>query len=422
VAPPKPARLSLRDHLALGLLGIRTRKARGALSALGIAVGIAALVGVMGLAEASRADLLAQLKALGTNMLAAAPGQTPFGDAATLPASAPGMLGRIPSVEHSAAVYTLESHIFKNDYISPAKTSGLTVAGTDLTLLDAVRGQVAAGRWLDAASSTYPAVVLGSKAAERLGITTLDAPVAVWIEGRWFGIVGILQPLELAPELNTTALMGAEMARYLQAEAEGEAGGGSGNGSDAGDGIDADTVLAPTRVYLRVMDGLVEQTRDLVPRTANPAAPSEVDVTRPSDVLAAQAVADSSLTTLSLGLGAVGLAVGGLGIANVGVVAVMERTGEIGLRRALGARRRAIRRQFLVEAVLLAVIGGVAGAAAGAAGSIGFEVAHAWPTVVPWAPISIGVGASAVIGALAATWPAVRAARVSPTEALRAGG
>jgi putative ABC transport system permease protein len=400
--------LSVRDQLALGIVGLRTRKARGMLSALGVGVGIAALVAVMGLAGASKADLMAQLAALGTNVLAATPGQTSLGDEAVLPASAPGMLARIGTVEQTAGTYLVDAHVYKNDHISAAKTSGLTVAGADLGLLDTVRCDLAAGRWLDGALASYPAVVLGSKAAERLAVTDLDPPVAAWIAGRWFGIVGILAPAALAPELNTMALIGTGIAAQLNGELQ---------------GLDPDeTELAPTRVYLRVMEGLVTETRDLVARTANPAAPGEVEVTRPSDVLAAQAATDESLTALSLGLGAVGLAVGGIGIANVMVVAVMERTGEIGVRRALGARRRAIRRQFLVEAVTLAVIGGGMGAIGGTVAALGYEWMQGWPMAVPWRAVGLGLGACVVIGTLAGTWPALRAARVSPTEALRRAG
>jgi putative ABC transport system permease protein len=379
------------------------------LSALGVAVGIAALVAVMGLAEASKADLMAQLSALGTNVLTVTPGQTSLGAEAVLPESAPGMLARIASVEQAAATYRVDANVYKNDRIPAAKTSGLSVAGADLNLVATMRCDLAQGRWLDAALASYPAVVLGSKAAERLGVTGLDQrPMAVWIAGRWFAIVGVLDPAALAPELNTMALIGTGMAGQLDAELR--------------DLSLTEATLAPTHVYLRVREDLVAETRDVAARTANPQAPGEAEVTRPSDVLAAQAATDRSLTALSLGLGAVGSAVGGIGIANVMVVSVMERTGEIGVRRALGARRRAIRRQFLVEAVTLAVIGGAMGAAGGSVASIAYEWAQGWTMTVPWSSVGLGLGACVAIGALAGTWPAIRAARVSPTEALRRAG
>jgi putative ABC transport system permease protein len=402
---PKPARLSLWDQLAIGSFGIRTRKARAALSALGIGVGIAALVAVTGLAGASKADLMAQLTALGTNLLVAGPGQTAFGDEAALPATAPGMVGAIAGVERSAATYHVDAKVYRSDRVPATKTAGLSVLGADPGLLDTVRGTVARGRWLDAAGA-YPVAVLGATAGERLALTSWDAPVVVWIAGRPFAIVGLLGPSALAPELDTAVLIGTPMAGRL--------------GAEAADTPPDQFDLAPTRLYLRVAEGRVAATRDLVPRTANPAAPGEVDVSRPSDALAAQAAADASLTALGLALGGIGLAVGGIGITNVMVVAVLERIGEIGLRRAVGATRRAIRQQFTIEAILLAALGGCGGAVLGVAATLGVAGWQGWPPVVPWSAIGLGLVSSLVIGALAGTWPAVRAGRIQPITALRA--
>jgi putative ABC transport system permease protein len=159
--------------------------------------------------------------------------------------------------------------------------------------------------------------------------------------------------------------------------------------------------------------------RELVPTAVNPENPEEVDVSRPSDALAARAAADSALTGLFLGLGAVALLVGGIGIANTMVISVLERRSEIGLRRALGATRGHVRGQFVVESLLLAGAGGLAGVAGGVLVTAGYARARDWNTVVPPEALAGGIGAALLIGALAGLYPAARAARLSPTDALR---
>jgi putative ABC transport system permease protein len=387
------------------VLATRTRPLRSLLSAFGIAIGIAALVAVMGLANASKADLMAELDELGTNMLTITPGRSAFGDDATLPEVAPGMVGRIPTVESASSTYAVDSKVYKTDRIPTSQTSGLSVRGADLTLLDTLRVEVAQGMWLNPATAAGPAVVLGSKAAERLAVHDLSGGVSVWIANQWFAVVGVLAPVALAPEIDAQALIGREAARTVTAALI--------------DVAPADAEVSPAQIYTRVQEGYVAETLNLLPFTAKPSAPNEVDISRPSDALEATAATDASLTALSFGLGAVGLGVGGIGIVNVMVMAVLERRREIGVRRALGATRRAIRGQFLVESVVLAAMGGLLGAGLGVGASLGYAAYKGWGQVVPWASIGLGLGASLVIGALAGAYPAARAARVSPTEALR---
>jgi putative ABC transport system permease protein len=181
--------------------------------------------------------------------------------------------------------------------------------------------------------------------------------------------------------------------------------------------LDADR--SPTTIYVRADEDQVERTSDVLGATANPEHPEEVQVSRPSDALAARAAAKSAFTALFLGLGAVALLVGGVGIANVMVISVLERRSEIGLRRALGATRRHIAAQFLTESLLLASLGGVAGAALGAAATGLYAFSRGWPAVVP--PLALGgaLAAALGIGAVAGLYPALRAARLPPTEALR---
>ena len=334
------------DRLRLGALGLTARKGRAALSALGVAIGITAMVAVLGLSESSRADLNAQLDALGTNLLVVKPGQDMMGEDATLPESSVEMIARVPTVESAAATYAVDASVRKTDLVPAAQTSGIVVAAAGLGLDTAVSAELREGRWLDAATGDYPAVVLGATAARRLAVGSLDEGVRVWLDGQWFAVIGVLEPVVLAPELDATALIGVPVAEQLYGDGEN---------------------LPPTKVYTRVDTDQVAATRALLGRTANPSAPTEVSVSRPSDALEAQAAADASLTTLTLGLGAVALLVGAVGIANVMVISVLERRREIGVRRALGATRAGIGSQFLTESVLLSLLGGLVGGVLGVA-------------------------------------------------------
>ncbi|HEV2758230.1 MAG TPA: ABC transporter permease [Acidimicrobiales bacterium] len=384
------------DVLRVGSVGLRTRRLRTGLSGLGIAIGIAAMVAVLGISSSSKADLLAQLDRLGTNLLTVSPGQTLFGQDASLPKQSVGMIGRIGPVESVSATGNVSAIIRRNDLISPQQSGGLGVRAARTDLLGVLGATVRSGRFLDGATERYPAVVLGAVAAERLGIDRADPSVLVLIGDQWFTVVGILDPVALAPEIDRSALVGFPVAESLL--------GFNGN---------------PGTIYTRSAESAVEAVRDVLPATANPANPEEVKVSRPSDALAAQAATKTAFTALLLGLGAVALLVGGVGIANVMVISVLERRPEIGLRRALGATRGQIRTQFVSESLLLSMLGGVTGAVLGGAVTWAYATSREWTVVVPPASLAAALGAALVIGGVAGLYPAVRAARLAPTDALR---
>jgi putative ABC transport system permease protein len=388
-----PARLRLVDLFRLGGYGLRARPLRAVLSALGIAIGIAAMTAVVGISSSSRADLDRALAALGTNLLTVAPGSTMFGDNATLPDESVAMVKRIGPVQSATATGAVaDTHVYRTDKISSAETSGLAVLAARLDLLRTVGATIADGSWLNAATARYPAVVLGATAARRLG----TGP-AVYLGGRWFTVVGVLDPVPLAPELDSAALVGwAAATSYL--------------------GFDGH----PTTLYTRSVDAQVEAVRAVLAATANPQNPNEVKVSRPSDALAARRATDQTFTALLLGLGAVALLVGGIGVANTMVISVLERRAEIGLRRSLGATRGQIRTQFVAESLLLSLLGGLAGVLGGFAVTFLYATTQTWPTVVPLWALAGGVGATVLIGAIAGLYPAIRAARLAPTEALAA--
>jgi putative ABC transport system permease protein len=382
------------DVVRVGGVGLRTRRLRATLSAFGIAIGIAAMVAVLGISESSKSDLIATLDRLGTNLLKVAPGQTIFGEDAQLPEEAGSMINRIGPVESVSAVERVDATVRRTSYIPEGETGGISVMAADPDLLTTLGASVRRGVYLDMAKARYPAVVLGSTAAKRLGI---DRPgVNVWLGERWFTLVGILEAVELDPDLDSAALIGLPIAKQLFG-AEGSA----------------------TTIYVRANPEDLDDVRRVLGATANPEHPEEVDVSRPSDALEARAAAKTAFTSLFLGLGAVALLVGGVGIANVMVISVLERRSEIGLRRALGATKGHIRLQFLTESLLLAGTGGVTGVVLGVLITIVYSANRGWDTVVPWYVPAGGLSAALAIGAVAGLYPAMRAARLAPTEALR---
>jgi putative ABC transport system permease protein len=393
----RPSRLRPGDALRVAGAGLKARPLRAVLSALGIAIGIAAMVAVVGISASSRAEIDRQLRALGTNLLTVEPGEELLsGEPAKLPAESVDMVARIGPVTSVSAIGAVDgAFVYRTDHIDELRTNGITTLAARPDLLDAVSGEVASGRWLDDALAAYPTVVLGATTAERLGISQTDGSVAVWLGDEWFTVVGILAPAPLAPELDSAALVGWPIAEELL-------------------GYDG----APTRLYERSPESQVEDVRAVLPATVNPENPEEVTVSRPSDALAAQAATDETLITLLLALGGVALLVGGIGVANTMVIAVLERRSDIGLRRALGATRGHVRIQFLGESILLAGLGGVGGAVLGGLVTAGFAANRDWPFALPLWVLGGAAAATILVGALAGSYPAARAARMSPTAAL----
>jgi putative ABC transport system permease protein len=393
---PAPRRLALADLLRLASVGLRTRKLRAGLSALGIAIGVAAIVAVLGLSASSQAGLLAEIDRLGTNMLTVSSGQTLFGQPAELPVQAPAMIGRITGVTAvQDTAYVSNVSVFRSPLIPSIDTNALTVQAASLGLLQATGDTVAEGSFLNAATAREPVAVLGALAAQRLGIDRVFAGERIWLRNQWFYVAGILNPAVLAPDIDTSVLVGYPAAEaYLGADGH------------------------PATIYVRAQTSQVDAVHSLLAATANPEAPNQVNVSQPSQALVARADAQSALNGLFLGLGAVALLVGAVGVANIMIISVLERRSEIGLRRALGATKGHIRIQFLTEAILLALLGGAVGVAAGALATAVYASAKGWAVVVPTLAWGGGLGAALAIGGLAGLLPALRAARMSPTEAL----
>jgi putative ABC transport system permease protein len=356
-----PARLGPSDLLRVGSAGLRTRHLRAVLSALGIAIGIASMIAVLGISTSNKAQVNAELDKLGTNLLVVQAGKSLLGQTAKLPVESVDMIARIPQVHSVSATGSTEARVYRTDHIPAAESKGIAVRATRTDLLHTAGATVHSGTWLNTATSRYPAVVLGATAAQRLGVTHAGTDRRVWLGGQWFTVIGILDPVGLVPDLDSTALVGWPVAVARL-------------------GFDGH----PSTIYERSADDAVAQVRALLPATANPEHPEQVTVSRPSDALAARGAVNTTLTGLLLGLGAVALLVGGIGVANTMIISVLERRTEIGLRRALGATRSQIRGQFLSESLLLSALGAT-------------------------------LAAILTIGALAGLYPAIRAARLNPT-------
>ena len=399
-AAASPARLAPGDLAGLATIGLRTRKLRATLSALGIAIGVAAIVAVLGLAASAQAAVLAEIARLGTNLLTVTNGQTLTGGTAELPDAAPAMIRRLPGVTRVQDTGTVNGvSVYKSPLIPAINTNALSVEAATLNLPAVAGTSVAQGSYLNAATAREPIAVLGAATAQRLGIDRIRPGMRIWVGGRWFYLIGILNPAPagLAPEIDSAVLVGFPAAeKYLHFDGH------------------------PSQIYVRTVDTQAATTRvdSLLGAQANPAGSSQVTVSQPSDALTAAADAKGALDTLFLGLGAVALLVGAIGVANIMVISVLERRQEIGLRRALGATRGQIRAQFLAESILLSLVGGAAGVIAGAGATAGYARGHGEAVVIPPQAWAGSLAAAVIIGALAGLLPAIRAARLSPTQAL----
>jgi putative ABC transport system permease protein len=402
----RPGTLRPRDGLRVASAGLRSRPLRAALSALGIAIGTAAIVAVLGLSACSQAGLLAEIDRLGTNLLTVEAGQSLTGGEAQLPLEAPARISHLEDVRPPADTGLMkDEHVYRNPLIPVGNTGGLEVRAAGLNLLSVLGTGVARGRWLNAGTAREPVAVLGAAAARQLGIDRVFPDQRIWLGHQWFNVAGLLKPSPLAPDVDSSALVGYPAAqRYLGyvSLVRGEEKPGP-----------------PSSIYVRAATGHEVAVQSLLAQTANPESPSEVNVSQPSDVLTARAAAAGAFDSLFLGLGVVALIVGAVGVANIMIISVLERRSEIGLRRALGATQGQIRTQFLAESILLALAGGVAGVVAGVAATAVYASAKHWALVIPAEAWAGGIASAILIGALAGLLPAVRASRMPPTVALR---
>jgi len=389
-------RLKIKDLFFVALYGVRARRGRAALTSIGIGIGIAAIVAVTGISASGRADLLATLESLGTNLIKASPQAGFFGTQEKLPDGVVGMVERIGPVEEVTSTTQTDLIVRRSDFISEFEGGGISTIVTSPELLQVVGGNLIEGRFIQDGLSNIPVTVLGSVTASRLGINTLETPTKILIGNEWFGVVGIIDELKIHPDLDRSVFIGYGVAKTL---------------------FDIDE--EPTTIYVRANPTYIEDVVEVIAPSMNPENPDQVQVSRPSDALEAQEAADAAFTNLLLGLGSVALLVGGVAIANVMVMSVLERRMEIGVRRSIGATRKEIRYQFLLESIVLSGIGGLVGVVLGTGVTLGYTN---YTDIVFSIPVSQVLGAillALLIGAISGVYPAIKASKIQPAEAVR---
>jgi len=389
-------RLKIKDLFFVALYGVRARRGRAALTSIGIGIGIAAIVAVTGISASGRADLLATLESLCTNLIKASPQAGFFGTQEKLPDGVVGMVERIGPVEEVTSTTQTDLIVRRSDFISEFEGGGISTIVTSPELLQVVGGNLIEGRFIQDGLSNIPVTVLGSVTASRLGINTLDTPTKILIGNEWFGVVGIIDELKIHPDLDRSVFIGYGVAKTL---------------------FDIDK--EPTTIYVRANPTYIEDVVEVIAPSMNPENPDQVQVSRPSDALEAQEAADAAFTNLLLGLGSVALLVGGVAIANVMVMSVLERRMEIGVRRSIGATRKEIRYQFLLESIVLSGIGGLVGVVLGTGVTLGYTN---YTDIVFSIPVSQVLGAillALLIGAISGVYPAIKASKIQPAEAVR---
>lgn len=403
------SRLSVRDLAVEASHGIGARPGRLVLTILGTVLGIAALVVTMGMAQTGAGQIARQFDAIGATQAIAKPATTQTmggkNQARTrLPWDSADRVLRLNGVEAAALLADVDvagARISAVPIIDPTAVAGVApkVVASSPELLTAVRGELVTGRMFDAGHDARAdrVVVLGAGAAEKLGINRIDSQPSIFIGDRSYTVIGILDEPSRRRDLLETVIMPLGTAR-------------------------ADLNLAaPTELQMRIAVGAGAVVSEQVPVALSPNTPENVEVQAPPAGGELQRNIRGDINIIFLALGGVALIVGGLGIANVTLLSVMERVGEIGLRRALGATRGQVATQFIVESVVVGLLGGLIGAALGVFVVVGVSALQEWTPIIDM-PLAIGSALlGGVIGLVAGAYPAMKAASLEPVAALRGG-
>lgn len=402
-----PARMEVRDLAAEAVAGIFARPGRSMLTVLGTVLGIGALVATLGVAKTAGNQIIARFDELAATSVVVTNEPGFFGSGETrvaIPRDAEQRLTRLNGVTAAGTMgpVNLQGALVRSVPIPDplAQTEfQMSVFGASPGLLAAVRGDLSTGRWFDLGHSDRAdrVAVLGSGAALRLNITRVDQQPVVFVGEEAFVVIGILDAVRRQPELLNAVIIpeGTAQDRYGYSSA--------------------------STVQIDVAVGAASLVAQQAAIALSPNEPSLLRVQKPPEPADLRRDVEGDVNALFLVLGGVALLVGAIGIANVTLVSVLERVGEIGLRRALGAARRHIAAQFLVETTAMGLIGGVLGASLGVLVIVTISASRTWiPVLDPWVPLTAPI-VGGVTGLIAGFYPALRAARLEPVEALRAG-
>jgi putative ABC transport system permease protein len=406
-------RLRIRDLADESLAGVLARPARTILTTLGTVLGIASLVATLGISRTAGNQIVERFSELAATQVTVEPrasggggqsgNQAMRGAAGILPWNVEDRLDRLNGVVASGALADVGNPggIRTVPFIDPTVISerAFPVFAASPGLLDAVRGHIAAGRWFDTGhvDRRDRVAVLGVDIANELGITRIHNMPGVFIGDELFTVIGILDEAPRDRGLVGGIIIPSSVAAWRF------------------------EVTRPERVVIETDLGAASLIASQAAIALNPNAPESLSVGAPRDNSGTRNDVESDVNDLFLLLGLVSLIVGAIGIANVTLVTVMERTGEIGLRRALGAGRRHIAGQFLAESTVLGLVGGVIGASVGIVIVVAVAASRDWtPVLNMWLPAAAPL-CGAVVGLLAGLYPSVRAARMEPVDALRSG-
>jgi putative ABC transport system permease protein len=404
---PQQPRLPVRDLLGEAAAGLLARPGRVALTVLGTVVGIAALVATLGLSKTAGNQIVGRFNEVAATDVVVTPVPGALGGSAAatvIPWDAEARLRRLNGVAAAGTLAEVDVRgalvrsVPINDPLGQSEVQ-LPVRAASPGLWRAVRARLTAGRLPDRGHSARGdrAAVLGANAARRLGISNLDHQPAIFIGERQYQVIALIERVGRQPSLlgSVTIPNGTARREY--------------------------GLAAPNSVQIETEIGAVEVVARQAPRALSPSAPQLLRVSAPPDPETLRAGVENDLNALFLLLGGVSLLVGALGIANVTLVSVLERVGEIGLRRALGAARRHIAAQFLVESAVMGLLGGIVGASLGTLVVVAVSASRDWtPVLDPWVPLAAPL-AGALVGLLSGTYPSLRAAAMEPVESLRAG-
>ena len=406
---PRADRFALRDLVAEASFGIGARPGRLVLTILGTVLGIASVVVTVGLAQTAAGQISRAFDAVAATQAMAEPATTRTASGAQratgrLPWDAPERVERLNGVEAAGLVAAVDvdgaevTAVPVNDPSQPA-TSAVPVLAASPGLFDAVRGRVVTGRTFDAGHDARAdrVVVLGVRAAERLGISRVDRQPSIFIGEDSYTVIGVVDGVQRRDDLLSAVVMPTGTAR-------------------------ADFALAAAEeLHLRIAVGAGAVVGEQVPVALDPNAPEEFEVDVPPAGSKVREGVQADVNAIFLALGGVALLIGGLGIANVTLLSVMERVGEIGLRRALGATKRDIGAQFVLESVVVGLLGGLIGAALGVAVVVLVSVLQDWTPIVDLGVVLLSALGGGAIGLVAGIYPAMKAASIEPITALRGG-